>query len=182
MEQNKQINYDYVRRYYYQSDLRVLLFDGPRLKLAQFTNLLLPFIVKVTRPSASVPYTPNVPFIKLFTLGFFLDKPFRYVIDLLVTQNYFQQFHLLPDQKTYDYIYGNVNALVHSRGSLFAVVVFKNEENKIGYMLVAERRASLNYFHPQVCMQLPNQDYVYFCHPKTVKISIFDQNPILELV
>lgn len=180
MDHNKQI-YDYVCRYYYQSNLKVLLFDGPHLQLAQFTNVLLPFFVKVTRPDAYVPYTPNVPFIKLFTLGFFFDKPFRYVMNSLLAQNYFLKFYLLPEQNTYEYIYGHVNALVDSRGCLYAVVIFRNEENKIDYMLVAEHRVSVDYYHPQACIQLPNQDFLYFCHPVNVKISIFEENPTLEL-
>lgn len=178
---NNQFHFDYVRRYYYQSDLRVLLFDGACLQMAQFTNLFLPFVVKVTRPSASTPYLPNVPFIKLFTLGVFIDKPFRYVMHSLLTQNYCQQLHLLPDQTSYEYIYGHVNALVHSRGCMFAVVIFKNDQDKIDYMLVAEHRAAVDYFYPQVCTQLPNQDFVYFCHAKSVKVSMFDKNPLVEL-
>ncbi|AKR17524.1 hypothetical protein [Mocis latipes granulovirus] len=147
-----------------------------------FTNLLLPYVVKIAQIGSTAPYFPNVTFLKLFTSGFFADKPLRYVIDGLVMHTYFPTFSLLPDQNDYSNILGVVNAVVQSRGYIFAVVVFKNEENKAGYMLVAERRAWLDYFELQASMQLPNNDYLYICHPKRVKFSLFDENPVLEQI
>ncbi|AQQ80374.1 ORF107 [Betabaculovirus altermyunipunctae] len=161
---------------------KLLFFNGKykSLGLVHFSDLMLPYVTAVipTQPGPSLPYIPNASFMHLLQLNLFARKPFEYIVDSMITQNYSRQPHLLPDHDSAVHLRGHATAIISSRRTLIVVVVYKNAGG-VSYTLIPETRYTLYYFNLRVCVQMLNRDYLYICHPIPVRMSTRVSDPFL---